>query len=155
MKSTNIALTNFDLIELAKKNNIHLDDVIMVDEVIQLKTNKDYNLIVNLQQTGQGGSHWIALITRGNKYLYIDSFGGYPHFIIVKHCLKHKFNLGYSAYICQDLKSQRCGYYCLKAIKYIQNSKANNLYDNANKYVNEYEPERLINEKIVMKHIIK
>ena len=98
-------LTNFELVKLAKLNNIKLglDDVIMMDEVSKLTKNKNYyNLIVNLQQTGQGGSHWVCLMIRKKKWLVIDSFGGYPHPIIVKKCIKDKNSLAYSAYICQN-----------------------------------------------------
>ena len=46
--------------------------------------------------------------------------------------------------------SKRCGYYALQCIKQLQHSDETNLYENANTYVNEYVPERNINEKIVM-----
>ena len=144
-------LTNIELFDIAKKNNIALDNVIMIDEIQEFSNKDNLNLIVNLQTSGNSGSHWVCLIIRNKHWLYIDSFGAYPHFRIMKHCLKNKYKLGYSAYICQDLKSQRCGYYCLQCIKYLQNSKATNIYDIANKYVNEYEPNRKTNEKIVMK----
>ena len=146
-----LGLTNIELMDLAKENDIQLDNVIMMDEVLKLNKNKNHNLIVNLQNTGQGGSHWVCLIIRGKKWLYIDSFGGCPHPIIIKQCLKNKYQLGYSAYICQDLKSQRCGYYSLQSIKHLQNSDEKDLFDNANTYVNKYEPNRLENEKILMK----
>ena len=126
-------LTNFELFDIAKKKNIKLGDVIMIDEIKHLKKNKNYNLIVNLQKTGDSGSHWVCLIIRKNKWLYIDSFGAYPNLIIMKQCLKSKNNLGYSAYICQHLKSQTCGYYCLYCIQYLQNTNENNLYEQANK----------------------
>ena len=146
-------LTNFELFDIAKANNIKLDDVIMMDEIEQIKPKNNYNVIVNLQNSGQGGSHWICLIIRNKNWLYVDSFGGYPHLRIIKHCLKNNKNLGYSAYICQDLKAQTCGLYCLKCIQYLQTTKEKDLYSNANSYVNQYEPNRKLNEKLLYKNI--
>lgn len=148
-------LTNFQLLDLAKDNNIKLDKVIMMDEILDLKVKKKHNLILNLQDTGGSGSHWVAFIVRPKKCLYIDSFGAFPHPTIVKWCLQNKLQLGYSAYICQDLKSQKCGYYCLQAIKATQQSTAHNLYDKANQYINQYEPNRKTNESIVMNLFFK
>ena len=147
-------LTNFELQDIAHKNNIKLDLVIMMDELLTLKK-QNYNLILNLQDTGVGnGTHWICLITRGNNALYIDSFGGFAHPTVIKWCLYNDLHLGFSNYICQSLKSQRCGYYSLQAIKQIQDATAQNLYDKGNAYVNLYEPSRKANEKIVMQKLI-
>ena len=153
--SSKTGTTNFELFEMAKQNNIKLDDVIMMDEITKLENNKDYNLIVNLQKTGQNGSHWVCLIIRNKKYLYIDSFGAIPPMTLIKHCVQNNFKLGYSAYICQEFASQKCGLYCLQCIKHLQNSKQNTLYVMANNYVNKYEPNRKLNEKIVLKNLTK
>ena len=152
MKSTKDGLTNFELFDIAEAHNIDLDGIKMMDEITKLKSKKNFNLIINLQDVGESGSHWVCMIMKGSKVLYIDSFGGFPHPLVMKWCLKHKKQLGYSAYITQDLRSQSCGYFCLYAIQYLQHCKENNLFEKGNAYVNVYEPGTKLNEKILMKN---
>jgi len=145
--------TNFELIEIAEKNNIDvkIEDVMMMDMLKDIKLKSRHNLIVNLQDSGEGGSHWEAVVIRGKKCLVVDSFGCSPHRDIIRFCMKNKLKLAYTKYICQELKSVRCGIYSLQAIRYLQNSTAKTLYDDANNYVNEYGPLTLKeNENIVM-----
>ena len=42
-------LTNIELFDIAKKNNIALDNVIMIDEIQEFSNKDNLNLIVNLQ----------------------------------------------------------------------------------------------------------
>jgi len=143
-------LTNYELVKIGKINDIDIkiNNIMMVDEIIKIK--KSGNYIINLEKRGKGGSHWIALLVRNKKWCYIDSFGAFPSSIILKHCKNNNFNLGYSNYICQAIRSTRCGIYSLQAIKYLQYTNSNNIYDEANLYVNNYEPDEKNNEKIVM-----
>ena len=48
-------LTNYELQDIAKHNNIKLGLVIMMDELLTLKK-QNYNLILNLQDTGAGNT---------------------------------------------------------------------------------------------------
>jgi hypothetical protein len=141
-------LTNVDLMEIAKLNNIKLFDILMIDELNQLK-NKNY--IINLQKTGENGSHWIAVIIKQKKMIYVDSFGGCPHINIINWCKENHYHLGYNAYIIQKLTSKACGLYSLLAILRLQNS-TGKIYIDANTHINEYEPVKLIhNEKYLIK----
>jgi hypothetical protein len=153
----NKGTTNHQLIKIAKMNNIKLkiNDVMMMDMIFDIKLGRYHNLILNLADLGENGTHWVCMVIRGKKCLIIDSFGCTPDKKIIKFCLDNKLNLAFSKYICQELKSVRCGIYCLQAIKYLHDSTATNLFNDANDYVNLYEPlYENTNERIVMDDLI-
>ena len=142
-------MNNNELYIIAKTNKIQLNHVLMMDEVVKLPRG-DVNVILNLEDTGESGSHWVAFIIKGNNAFYCDSFGGMPPKILQEFCKNRKLHLGYNFYICQSLKSIQCGLYSLQCIKYLQHIPAELLFEIANNYINSYEP--LLenrNEKIV------
>ena len=132
-------LTNIELYEISKSNGINLNNILMIDELPKIKKGNQ-NIILNLQKLGSPGSHWVALIIRKNVAFYFDSFGGICPQSIITFCRNKKYRLGYNAYICQDLKAQTCGFYCLQAIRYLQTSNESNLLENANHFINTFEP---------------
>jgi hypothetical protein len=68
-------LSNFDLEELPEHYGLPLTQVLMKDEMKSLKPPKNGNYIVNLQSSTQGnGSHWLAILVRDKKCIYVDSF---------------------------------------------------------------------------------
>ena len=149
--------TNFELVEIAQKNNIDIkiDDIMMMDMLKDIRLKSRHNFILNLQDTGQSGTHWFAILIRGKKCLVVDSFGCMMHRDVIRFCMKNGLKLAYSKYICQELKSVGCGLYSLQAISYLQNSTAGTLYDNANDYINLYGPlKEKENENIVMEGLV-
>ena len=149
--------SNFQMAQISKENgiNINIEDVMMMDQLKNVKLKKKINLVLNLQDTGQSGSHWFSVLFRGQNVLVIDSYGCYPHMDIIQYCRNHKLKLGYSSYICQSNKSNRCGLFTLQSIKYLQNSNESNLYKHANDYVNLYGPLSLnTNEDIAIEGLV-
>ena len=145
--------SNHELAEIAHINNIDLklEDIMMMNMLKDVKLKKSHHIILNLADSDETGTHWICLIIKGNKCLFIDSYGCVPHKDVFNFCIKRKLKLGYSKYICQTLKSVRCGLYCLKAIKFLQNSTPSSLYSDGNEYINLYCPLfEKVNEKIVL-----
>mgnify|MGYP003383842641 CR=1 FL=1 len=134
--------TNFELVEIAKNNGIKLkiNDIMMMNMLSKIKLKKNMNLILNLADLKQGGSHWVLFLIRDKKALYIDSFACKPSSEVIDFCLKYSLQLGYSNYICQKLVSSRCGIYCIQGLKYLQKTNGSNLYCKGNEYINKYEP---------------
>jgi hypothetical protein len=152
-----LGTTNHELIIMCQKNklNLKIDDIIMADQIPLLKKTKNHNYIINLGDFNTGGSHWVFFSVRKNNCCYIDSFGGLPNKEVIEYVRKNKLSCGYSNYICQTIKSTRCGIYCINALKHMQNCNENNIFTVANDYVNIYEPIfNNTNEKIVMKDLI-
>lgn len=124
-----MTLTNFDLINTAKKYNLHLIGVYSKDELPLLQNRKNGAYIINLQDdkdsTGQdlGGTHWTCFIVdeRKNCAVYFDSFGIiYPR--QVREFCKN-LDLQYCSTQIQHIDSKECGWFCIAFIHYCETSK--------------------------------
>jgi len=143
-------LSNYDLEDIAKKNNIILDGVIYKDDIFKIKKKKNMNIIINLQNSDSdgNGTHWVTLCKRSDKYMYFNSFGVDPPLIIQQYCEK---NLGVNKYICQNINTDVCGFYCIAFINYINNTKK--VYDVSNEFINLFESDTKKNKAILNKYI--
>ena len=70
--------------------------------------------ILNLDDKVGPGTHWVAIFVGESGFYYFDSFSLPPpiEFINFANKLKKRITYNYG-YPIQDLKSVRCGYYCL------------------------------------------
>ena len=79
-------------------------------------------IIVNLNDLGEKGSHWVCAVRKNNKCLYYDSFGVIHMPKEVEKCLLNSVsenNIFVSNGQNQYLVSIMCGYYCIKMCKSI------------------------------------
>src|SRR6218665_3622742 len=71
----NVALTNIQLMDAAKKLNIkNFRGVFLRDELPKVPREKECG-ILNLDDSTGGGTHWVAWINRANEKLYFESYG--------------------------------------------------------------------------------
>ena len=74
-------ITNLDLIDIARRERIPLNDVFMKDHPPTTVSEGGYIINLQDQDLNKGGTHWVALWI-GNKKLkeiaYMDSFGFLP-----------------------------------------------------------------------------
>ena len=81
-------------------------------------------MIINLQNSYEPGSHWIALKRINNKIYIFDSFGiGYLPVIIFK--IFKNFKIIANIYRIQDITSNLCGMFCVLFILYNVKNKNN------------------------------
>ena len=79
---------------------------------------KDGGYVINLDERGSTGTHWVALHINGSKATYFDSFGieHIPNevirFIGDRHIDSNIFRV-------QSKKSVLCGYFCIKFLEYM------------------------------------
>ena len=79
-------------------------------------------MIINLQNSYEPGSHWIALKRFNNEIYVFDSFGiGYLPVIIFK--IFKNFKIITNIYRIQDITSNLCGMFCVLFILYDIKSK--------------------------------
>ena len=71
----NKVLTNFDLIEYAKKLKIPKFRGVFMSDTLPRKPHKEECGIVNLNTSKEKGSHWTCYYKKGNLRIYFDSFG--------------------------------------------------------------------------------
>ena len=84
----------------------------------------DKSIIVNLQNSNQPGSHWIALKRVKNSIFIFDFFGiGYLPIGIFKVYKNYKMIT--NIYRIQDISSNLCGMFCVLFILYNIKSKNN------------------------------
>ena len=109
------ASTNTQLINFAEKMKLPLNNILMRDEMNELKNDGFY--IINLDNSNGNGTHWTALYFQGNPLnsYYFDSFGFVPPLEVEQKIKPYLYN---DADI-QDFNSEACGYYCLAFIKFL------------------------------------
>ena len=90
------------------------------DQIPLIENNK--SIIMNLQNSNQPGSHWIALKRVNNTIFVFDSFGiGYLPISVFK--VFKNFKIITNIYRIQDISSNLCGLFCVLFILYDINSK--------------------------------
>jgi hypothetical protein len=113
-------LSNFDILEYAKLVGLSID---CIPKNVVPKTIPDNTaIIVNLNDLGEKGSHWVCAIRKNNKCLYYDSFGVIHIPTELEKCLLNSVgenNMYVSNGQNQYLVSIMCGYYCIKVCKSI------------------------------------
>lgn len=142
--------TDVYLKELLLRNNIKCN-IVCSDELNKLKKTKIMNIIINLETSRQSGSHWVSLYKNNNNYIYCDSYGVSPDKNILQFCKK---NLGCNTFIIQNINSTNCGLFCVSFLYYMNTNKGD-IYEIANDYVNLFEPNTILNDKILSSYLNK
>ena len=82
------------------------------------KRAKDGGYIVNLDDLGKPGTHWVALFIQKGNAVYFDSFGVERLPKEIKWFLNGK-NLSLNLFRIQEFDSIMCGYFCLGFLDYM------------------------------------
>jgi hypothetical protein len=138
-------LTNFQIIDLAKKLNINLIVVCSKNELNKVVP-KVGGYIINLQDSTKGhGSHWTSFIiyqTPDNEYnsLYFDSYGIRPPIEVENYIKKITNNkIAYNLRQIQKIDTTECGYYCLSWLYNMQyKRRSNDMTDDYNAYMSKF-----------------
>lgn len=149
-------LSNFDLEDMAEKDGLDLIGVFSKNLMPKERVAGSY--IINLQDYEDGnGTHWVCCkIFDNRKCCYFDPFGA-PMPIDVNKFLMPFKPIAQSNRHIQDLKSDKCGYFCLAFIKYFNdfNYKKNDVYEAYDDWLNCFSTNEKTNDKIVMEMLDK
>ena len=90
---------------------------------------RDGGYVVNLDERGSTGTHWVAIHIKGPKATYFDSFG-IEH--IPNEVLRflNKKDIDSNIFRVQSKKSVLCGYFCIKFLEYMFSGKTLTEYTN-------------------------
>ena len=78
--------------------------------------------IVNIQDSDQGGSHWVlAMIFDDEFSIYFDPFGVSPRLAVQKFLKQGNRKILVSTESIQEMRATSCGYWCLYALYLITN----------------------------------
>ena len=108
-------LTNFEIEKYFEDepqfNRVHSRDNLP-------KTTRDGGYVVNLDDLGKSGTHWVAIYLNNDRATYFDSFGveHMPREVI--RFLKNK-DLHTNIFRVQPADSVLCGYYCIKFLEFM------------------------------------
>jgi hypothetical protein len=146
-------LTNFDLEKIAKNYDVKLIGIYSKNELDNLQI-ENGNYIINLDD--DIGSHWTALNINKNKGIYFDSFGCMPPQNVISF-VKQKPNIkfGYNNFIIQDLESEKCGFYCIAFLLFLNRSKNKDIYKATNDFIELFKDNTLENDEILKKYLLK
>ena len=83
--SINMTISNYQLMQMANEDRIKLI-IIMADELVNVKLLPKLNIILNLQDSSKGGSHWVGLVIIDNHAMYFDSYGAGCDQYVITYC---------------------------------------------------------------------
>ena len=86
-------------------------------------TARDGAYVINLDDYGKAGTHWVACYIANNLATYFDSFGVEHLPKEVKKFFSDMSRVDKNIYRIQDYNSVMCGYFCIGFIDYMLNGK--------------------------------
>jgi hypothetical protein len=144
-------LSNFDLEDMARDAGFDLIGVFSKDKLPIQKRAGSY--IVNLEDhDAGGGTHWVAFKLFDNaKVCYYDSFG----FVAPKDVtdwLKKFQPIATNNRHIQDMKSDKCGYFCMAFIAYFHDFDVgkSDVFESYDDFLNCFSSDEKVNDRIVM-----
>ena len=107
--------TNFE-IQRYYQNEPKFNDVFSRNNLP--KTEKDWAFVINLDEYGDVGTHWIVLFCNRNEIAYFDSFGVEHIPEEIKEFIGNK-NIKANIFRVQANDSVMCGYFCIRFIDFM------------------------------------
>ena len=94
------------------------------DKLPEFPTEFPKSMIINTDETNQPGDHWVALVLTKDKCYYFDSMGmPILEENIMNYIEPHYNDIKYSNSRIQDLKSNKCGAFCVCFVLFVTNDK--------------------------------
>ena len=149
-----MSLTNFDIIDLC--NHLDIPLIMCVPKNMLTGKPRDGAYIVNLNDQGQAGSHWVAFFIRAKHCVYFDSFGIICPPAVSQFLMQSKIKTIYNVTDIQNLADSHCGYYCVAFCYFMSVHKTPNLGLLLNNFTLMFNiNDTTNNHKIAMNYILK
>jgi hypothetical protein len=145
---SNKKTTNLDLAKYAKLLNVPV--TIMMND--QFKIPRLGYYILNLENHGEDGSHWITIICGKKECFYFDSFGAPPTKNVHIRLRERYGKIYMNNKIIQDLNSDMCGLYCLGLIVYVHRHQHISLLTACDQYLNMFDDDTEKNNSILKEY---
>ena len=112
------------------------------DKLPTFKNKADCSIIINTGDSGTEGQHWVALKMTKNKCFYFDSFGLYIVNENIRKFVSKYGKVTYSNICIQDIRSEKCGQFCVAFVKIVNNVKSYNnfikIFNHSKLYLNDF-----------------
>lgn len=146
---TDYTTTNLQLEEMAKQLDLPLLGVVSKDQ-LQGRV-KVGTIIINLEDSTGGGTHWVTLIVFPKKeVIFFDPFGFPPPREVNRYIGK---KIAVSIRHIQDIGSTMCGYYCLACDHYLRHSKRRDKYEAFDDFLNLFKVDTKKNDEILKDYL--
>ena len=119
----NNPLTNYEIWKYAQKLGIPYFRTVCMLNTLPAALESNECGIVNLNKSGEKGSHWVAYWKRGDVRIYFDSYGQITPLEIQKYLKTaeelrtNKNIIQHTTDIVQPINSSICGHLCLYVLK--------------------------------------
>ena len=110
----NVPLSNIQLIEAAKKIQIHNFRGVFLRDELPKRPRRNECGILNLDGSNGVGTHWCNFLKNGNDKLYFDSYGLPPPTELLKYLNDSVY---YNSERIQPDNEVFCGHLCLYVLK--------------------------------------
>ena len=147
--------SNIELEDLAKDYGVHHFKILMNDEMLTETYPTEGYYIINLEDSSENGSHWVALLIRGDEKIYCDSFGVPCSQQVSKFLKKSKGKYLFNNKIIQNLKSVLCGFFAMGVIIHCQKNKDKSLAIASDEFLDKFADETIKNDKILFDYFQK
>ena len=94
------------------------DLMVLFQEIIYLKKQKDGAHVINLDEYADVGTHWVALFCSRNEIVYFDSFDVEHISEEIKEFIGNK-NIKANIFWVKENDSVMCGYFCIGFIDFM------------------------------------
>ena len=102
------------------------------------------------------GTHWTAFNINKNKGIYFDSFGCVPPQNVIDFVKQRKnIKIVYNNFIMQDLESEKCGFYCIAFLLFLNRSKNKDIYKATNDFIKMFHNDTLENDEILKNYLVR
>ena len=149
-----MSLNNIELYSICMGYDLPLQGIYMKDELVKIKNIENGLFIINMDSStdSRGGTHWICCYFTDKSAFYFDSFGCVcPTEIDI--FIKRRFKKYYwNGWICQDMSSDLCGFFCVGLGIHIKHHFTKDLITTCNDYVNYFQDDTKKNDATLRKY---
>lgn len=116
-------LNTTDLIEIADKNNLQVEDVIDQYNLKNIRCQNNTSYIININNRIDPMGHWTALFINNGTAHFFDSFAAPPPKYVLDFVKREGYKCVWNTNDIQFLKDVSCGFFCLAFIHFMQHGR--------------------------------
>ena len=152
-----MAISNFDILNVAKYYKLPLNGVFMKDTLPNVPKNGGYVVNLDSSTDPRDGTHWCSIYFNNKDVLYVDSYGQLPTQETINFMNKVNKHWANNTKQIQSWNSELCGFYSLAAIMAITIGLNNNesIFDSFNDFANMFNIDPNKNDKILRQYFMQ
>ena len=111
------------------------------------------SLVINTEKDSEKGAHWVAIYLTKTACYYFDSFGVGVLENDIRNFLKAYYRtIVYNKIQIQDIRSVKCGHFCIAFITFVNNKKSYVMFINQFDHFNLILNDRIVNQIVTSRN---